>query len=517
MSDEVKLEGPDLTLGIETADIPAGGMLVGHVNGEAVLVCRTDAGLFAVGATCTHYGGPLAEGMITGTTIHCPWHHGMFDLRDGSVLAPPPFNALPCWRTEIDGNRIVVREKRVATSPPAVPEAPARMVILGSGAAGHMAAETLRNEGYTGTVTMISADRDLPFDKPNLSKDYLAGNAPEEWIPLRDAAFYAEKNIDVRLDTRVAAIDVPNRSIRTEGGESILYDRLLIATGADPFVPPIPGADLPQVHVLRTFRDSRAIIDAASVAKHAVVIGAGFIGLEVAASLITRGLQVDVVAPDDVPLGRVLGSDLGAFVRKIHEEKGVRFHLGGTVSAIENERVLLADGTVVDCDLVVIGTGVKPATALAAAAGILVDNGIVVDQFLQSSAPDVYAAGDLARWRDERSHEMRRVEHWAVAQRLGQVAARNMLGKKEPYAYAPFFWSAHYDTVISYVGYAAKWDSAVVTGDLDARNARVTYRANGRVVAVATIFRDQESLAIEAAMNRGDEAALEAIVNSPIA
>ncbi|MEO8215593.1 MAG: FAD-dependent oxidoreductase [Acidobacteriota bacterium] len=516
MSGETALAGPDLTLGIETSDIPQSGMIVGHVSGEAVLVCRTDAGLFAVGATCTHYGGPLAEGMLTDTEIHCPWHHGTFDLRNASVVSPPPFNPLQCWRTELQGDRIIVREKVATQVSPSSIDTPSSMVILGGGAAGHSAAETLRREGYRGSIRMISADRDLPFDKPNLSKDYLAGTAPEEWIPLRDAAFYRQQEIAVKLNTRVTSIDVDGRSIRTDEGESISYDRLLMATGADPFVPPIAGATLSHVHLLRTFRDSQAIIAAASKARRAVVIGAGFIGLEVAASLIARGLSVDVIAPDEVPLGRVLGSDLGSFVQKIHEEKGVRFHLDAAVSTIKETGVVLADGQVIECDLVVIGTGVRPATGLAEAAGILVDEGILVDQFLQTSAPGVYAAGDLARWRDERSGELRRVEHWAVAQRHGQIAARNMLGNREPCSFAPFFWSAHYDVVISYVGYAPKWDVATLAGDLEARNARVTYRSDGRVLAVATIFRDRESLAIEAAMNQGDIEELESIVNSPI-
>jgi NADPH-dependent 2,4-dienoyl-CoA reductase/sulfur reductase-like enzyme len=360
-----------------------------------------------------------------------------------------------------------------------------------------VAAETLRREGYRGPVTILSADDAPPTDRPNLSKDYLAGNAPEEWIPLRPAEYHAEQGIDLRLKTRVTAIDVGKREVNLEGGGKLGYGMLLLATGAEPIRLPTPGADRSHVHTLRSLADSRSIIAAAEKAKVVVVIGASFIGLEVAASLRTRGLEVHVVAPEDLPMAKVLGPELGRMVQDIHVEKGVRFHLGQTVASIAADAVTLSGGETLKADLVVMGVGVRPALALAEQAGLKLDRGVAVDEFLQTSAPGVYAAGDIARWPDPHSGQSIRVEHWVVAERQGRTAARNMLGRAERFADAPFFWSQHYDTVIHYVGHAEAWDALEVDGDVAAHDCRVSYRKGGKLLAVATVGRDAENLAAE--------------------
>lgn len=500
MSGASELSGPNLTDGILATDLGDGQMLLGHAEGEGVLLARRGDEVFAVGASCSHYGGPLAEGLLVGDTVRCPWHHACFSLRTGEVLAAPALNPLACWDVEQRGERLYVlgksKRRREAVT---VRSGLASVVIIGGGAAGLAAAETLRREGYAGPLTVLSADQAAPVDRPNLSKDYLAGTAPEEWIPLRSPEFFAEQQISLQLQTRVASIDVDGKRVLTEGGASYDYDALLLATGAEAVRLAIPGADLPHVHYLRTLADSRSLIAALAGAKRAVVLGSGFIGLEVAASLRSRGLEVHVVSPDARPLEKVLGAELGDFLRALHEQHGVVFHLGQQASAIEATRVLLSDGSRLDAELVVAGIGARPALELAEAAGLRTERGVLVDEFLETSQPGIFAAGDIARWPDPHSGESIRVEHWAVAQRQGRIAALNMLGHRERCAFLPFFWSQHYDVGISYVGHAARWDHIDIDGSIAARDCRLTYQRAGRTLAVVTINRDLESLRAEAA------------------
>jgi NADPH-dependent 2,4-dienoyl-CoA reductase/sulfur reductase-like enzyme/nitrite reductase/ring-hydroxylating ferredoxin subunit len=500
MSGASELSGPNLTDGILATDLGDGQMLLGHAEGEGVLLARRGDEVFAVGASCSHYGGPLAEGLLVGDTVRCPWHHACFSLRTGEVLAAPALNPRACWDVEQRGERLYVlgksKRRREAVT---VRSGLASVVIIGGGAAGLAAAETLRREGYAGPLTVLSADQAAPVDRPNLSKDYLAGTAPEEWIPLRSPEFFAEQQISLQLQTRVASIDVDGKRVLTEGGASYDYDALLLATGAEAVRLAIPGADLPHVHYLRTLADSRSLIAALAGAKRAVVLGSGFIGLEVAASLRSRGLEVHVVSPDARPLEKVLGAELGDFLRALHEQHGVVFHLGQQASAIEATRVLLSDGSSLDAELVVAGIGARPALELAEAAGLRTERGVLVDEFLETSQPGIFAAGDIARWPDPHSGESIRVEHWAVAQRQGRIAALNMLGHRERCAFLPFFWSQHYDVGISYVGHAARWDHIDIDGSIAARDCRLTYQRAGRTLAVVTINRDLESLRAEAA------------------
>jgi apoptosis-inducing factor 3 len=499
MSGTSDLSGPNLADGVPASDVAEGRPLLGHAEGEAVLLARSGSDVFAVGATCSHYGGPLAEGLVVGDTVRCPWHHACFSLRTGQVLAAPALNPIACWDVEQRGERLYVLGKsKPRQDSVTVRSGLASVVIIGGGAAGLSAAETLRREGYVGKLTLLSADSASPVDRPNLSKDYLAGTAPEEWIPLRPPEFFTAQQINLLLGARAARVDVEAKRVVMEDGTGHDYDALLLATGADPIRLDIPGTDLPHVHYLRSLADSRAIIAKLGQAKRAVVLGSGFIGLEVAAALRTRGLEVHVVSPDARPLEKVLGAELGDFIRALHEEHGVVFHLGQKASGIDAERVTLADGTQVAADLVVAGIGVKPALALAEAAGLRTDRGVLVNELLQTSHPAVFAAGDIARWPDPHSGEQIRVEHWVVAQRQGQIAARNMLGHHDVCDFVPFFWSQHYDVSVSYVGHAAGWDRIDVDGSISGRDCRLEYRRGERTLATVTINRDLESLRAEA-------------------
>jgi NADPH-dependent 2,4-dienoyl-CoA reductase/sulfur reductase-like enzyme/nitrite reductase/ring-hydroxylating ferredoxin subunit len=505
-----QLTGPDLAAGVAAESLRDGDTLVGHANGEAVLLARRGREVFAIGAACSHYGGPLGEGLVVGDTVRCPLHHACFSMRTGEPLRAPALSPIPCFEVEQRAGKLHVLGKRGAPGKGTPLSRPTSIVIVGAGAAGNAAAEMLRREGYEGDVTLVGADEFGPYDRPNLSKDYLAGTASEEWIPLRAPSYYEEEKIALRVASRVRRIDAKEHRIELEDGTRLPYGALLLATGAVPVRLPVSGAELGHVRYLRTLADSRAIIESAKDARRAVILGASFIALEVAASLRARGLEVHVVAPDERPLERVMGAAVGDFIKALHEEHGVVFHLRESAKSIDAKHVTLAGGMSLDADLVVVGIGVHPSTELAEEAGLATDRGVVVDEYLQTSVPDVWAAGDIARWPDPHSGGRIRVEHWVVAERHGQIAARNMLGQRVPCDLVPFFWSQHYDVTLSYVGHAERWDRVDVSGDLRARDATVAFRLGGKTVAVVTVGRDRESLAAERAFEARDASALEA-------
>ena len=493
---------PDLTAGVPASSIAEGTSLAGKVGKSDVLIVRTGGRLYAVGALCTHYRGALADGLVVGDTIRCPLHHACFSLTTGDALRAPALDPIKCWQLEErDGTVFVGERLKAPAASAATGQLPASVVIVGGGAAGLAAADMLRRQGYENPITMVSADADPPVDRPNLSKDYLAGDAQEEWIPLWPADLFEKHHIDLRLASRAAAIDPAGRTVTLENGTRLDFGALLLAMGAEPVRLTVPG-DSGQVMYLRTFADSKAIITRAKDATRVTVVGASFIGLEVAASLRTRGIQVDVVAPDHLPLERVMGPEVGRFVQKTHEAHGVVFHLGQTVASIDGTTVRLSGGGTLHADFVVAGVGVRPATALAESAHLTVDNGIVVDSFLQTSAAGIFAAGDLARWPDPHTGDRIRVEHWVVAERMGQVAARNILGNRERFDAVPFFWSQHYDLTIRYVGHAERWDEVRVDGSLDAHDASISYLRSGQPLAVATLARDRENLRAEVGLEQ---------------
>jgi NADPH-dependent 2,4-dienoyl-CoA reductase/sulfur reductase-like enzyme/nitrite reductase/ring-hydroxylating ferredoxin subunit len=499
--------GPDLNQGISATAVPDGGTLAGQVNGEAVLLVRRGSDWFAIGATCSHYGGPLPEGLIVGDTVRCPWHHACFSLRTGEAIRPPALNDLSCWRVEQRDGKVYVREKLESSKVRGAggePRGPASVLIIGAGAAGNSVSETLRREGYAGPITMVDPDRSAPYDRPNLSKDYLAGNAPEEWIPLHPADFYQERDIEL-LRSRVAALEPRDRRVRLESGETRSYGALVLATGAAPVRLPDLESGNPKLQYLRSLADSRAIIASTEGSQRAVVLGASFIGLEVAASLRARKLEVHVVAPESRPLERVMGAELGDFIRRLHEEHGVIFHLGQTATKISDGRVVLKNGEQLPADLVIAGVGVRPNLDLAEAAGLSIDRGLAVNEHLETSVSGIYAAGDIARWPDPHTGARIRVEHWVVAERQGQTVARNILGAHERFDAVPFFWSQHYDVPINYVGHAEKWDAIDIDGDIDARDCAVRFRRGSKILAIATIYRDRESLESELEMEASSE------------
>jgi apoptosis-inducing factor 3 len=498
--------GPDLEQGIARSDLKEGEPFFGHVDDSPVYVLLDQAGeIRAYSAVCTHYGGPLADGVLGEGTLRCPWHHARFSMGDGTVDRGPAFNPLAQRSVSVEDGMVKVgdpvdRDPLASRDRP--PRSPESVVIVGAGAAGSSAAETLRREGYAGPIRLVDPDPDAPYDRPNLSKQYLAGDAPEEWIPLRPAGFLEENGIK-RVPARVQKVDLQSHWIVLENGETLPFGALLLAPGARPRTLDVPGAKADHVYTLRSLADCRAIIARAEESKSAVVVGASFIGMEVAASLRSRGLEVAVVAPEEIPFAPILGPDLGSFIQSLHEEEGVRFFLEATVREIREGAVILEDGTELDADLVVVGIGVDPELDLAREAGLEVEDGIVVDEFLRTSHPDVYAAGDAALYPEPRVGERVRIEHWVVARGQGRAAARNILGKEEPFRDAPFFWTEHYGTPVAYVGHGKGWDEAEKEGHCNESGCSVAFRKDGRLLALGTVFQDRLSLETEAKLETG--------------
>ncbi len=503
-SDIADVDDLDFGQGVSLSRLADGAMLAGHVGDEPVLLARRGDEIFAVGAVCTHYGAPLADGLLVDDTVRCPWHHACFSLRTGEALRAPALTPIPCFDVEQADGVVRVRARRTAVarrSLPARAGLPDSIVIVGGGAAGQAAAQTLRREGYDGRLTMLSADAAAPYDRPNLSKGYLAGAAPDSSNLLHPSEFYAAQDIDLKLDAHVAAIDVRARQVELADGTRHSYDALLLATGAEP-VRLGQGGEQPPVHYLRTLADAHALSAEATASRRAVVLGASFIGMEVAASLRARGVEVHVVAPGSIPMQRILGDDLGRHIRALHERHGVTFHLGTTASSIGAKGVVLKTGEVLQADFVVAGIGVRPALTLAERAGLELDRGVKVDAFLETNVPGIFAAGDIARWPDRLTGQDIRVEHWVVAERQGQTAARNMLGQRERFDCVPFFWTEQYDFSLAYVGHAEQWDTAEIDGSLEAGDCTVTYRSGGRKLAAAFVRRDLAGLHAELEFER---------------
>jgi NADPH-dependent 2,4-dienoyl-CoA reductase/sulfur reductase-like enzyme/nitrite reductase/ring-hydroxylating ferredoxin subunit len=485
-----------------------GGLKRVVLGDEKILLARSGGRVYAVGAECPHYGAPLEEGALHGERLVCPWHHACFNVATGANEEPPALDGLPRYAVRLDGDDVLV------TLPPdPAPDTPSpdgddarTFAIVGAGAAGQAAAEALRRQGFAGRIVLIARAESLPPDRPSLSKEYLSGEVGAKLVPLRPEKFYAQRGIELRRGATVERIDVAARTLHLAGGETLAYDALLIAPGATPRPLELPGAELPRVFLLRSVDDCERILAAAKGAQRAVVVGASFIGMEVAASLRERDLEVTVVAPDPVPYARVLGEEIGRMFQRLHDEHGVQFRLGAKPARIEGEggveAVVLEGGERIAADLVVAGVGVKPAAG--AIAGLEVDErGALAADATLRVAEGVWAAGDSASFPDPQTGERIRVEHWRLAQQHGRHAARAMLGSAEPFAGVPFFWTKQFGLSLRYVGHATRWDELITWGDTDKREFITFYVASGRVVAAAGVKRDTEMAAIEELMRVG--------------
>ena len=493
-----------------TSDLRDGEMKEFSTGEMRVLLARVDGRFHAVSAVCTHYGGPLAEGVLCGTRVMCPWHHAVFNVVNGDMVEPPALDALTCYDVRVEGERVLVgvpEDNETRRMPEMVQRDTAvdsrQFVIIGAGAAGYAAAQTLREEGFRGNVVMITREDRAPYDRPNLSKDYLHGHAEPEWMPLRPDEFFKDHDIQLVLNKEVTSVDARSKTITFDTDETMEYDALLVATGGAPVRLNIPGSDLKNVCLLRSFADADSIIETASRSRRVVVVGASFIGMEAAYSLRERGLEVTVIAPSQEPFEATLGAEVGALFRRVHESHGVRFKLGSIVYRFEGkhhiEAVTLDNGERVEADMVVVGVGVHPATQFLAGVELDDHGGVLVDSHLRA-AEGIYAAGDIASFIDSRTGERMRIEHWRTAQQQGRTAARNMLGRDVEFDGVPFFWTQQFDAGLLYVGHAKSWDQIIYRGDVSARDFLAFYVKNDRVLAVAGMNRDHEMAEIEVQM-----------------
>ncbi|MEH2398497.1 FAD-dependent oxidoreductase [Nostoc sp.] len=487
------------------------------VGETEILLTRLDGKFHAVGAHCSHYKAPLAEGVLSGHHVVCPWHNAYFDVTSGDQLEPPGLDSLACYQVRIEGENVIVSvpEETTGLRSPAMaqfnPDADKRtFVILGAGAAGVHAAETLRVAGYQGRIVMITQDDRLPYDRTKLSKDYFIGETSSEEMPLRSPDFYKEHAIEVLLNKRVEQVQTTSKAITFSGsdagasGDSLNYDALLVATGGKPRQLDIPGADLQNILTLRSFNDTDRILTLSKQKGQAVVIGSSFIGMETAAGLSQHGLQVTVVSPDSVPFKKILGEEIGKIFQQVHQENGVSFKLGRKAVQFEGsdkvEAVILDNGDRLKADIVIVGIGVQPATDFLEGIDLYPKDGsVVVDEYLRA-ADGIYAAGDIARYPDWRTNESLRVEHWRVAAQQGRIAAHNMAGKAVKFRGLPLFWTMQFKFPLRYIGHAESWDEIIVDGDLQKQEFIAFYVKNNQVLAVATSHKDTETAAMSELM-----------------
>ncbi len=369
-------------------------------------------------------------------------------------------------------------------------------VIVGAGIAGGTAAETLRKQGFDGEVHLVGAEPHRPYDRPPLSKEFLSGAKEEEKLFFKTEDFYAEQSIELHLGTEAKALDASSKTLILATGASLRYDKLLLATGSRVKTLPIPGSDLEGVHYLRTIDDSRAIAQAMNGASRAVIVGAGFIGSEVAAVCKTAGLEVIVLEIQPQPMAHILGEEMGVIYANLHTSRGIDLRLREGISEIRGntraEQVVTDQGNSIDCDFVVIGVGISPDTSIAESAGLGVDSGVLVNEFCQTSHPDIYAAGDVTNWYHPGLGHRLRVEHWDNALNQGAAAAKSMLAVPEPYSPTLYFWSDQYDLNIQYLGHATEWDKIAVRGDPAEEKFTAFYLKDGSIhgALVVNNFRD---------------------------
>jgi NADPH-dependent 2,4-dienoyl-CoA reductase/sulfur reductase-like enzyme/nitrite reductase/ring-hydroxylating ferredoxin subunit len=496
-------------------ELPDGKPHPVDVEGASILLYREGASVSAVGATCPHAGAPLGAGTLDGHRIICPWHKAEFCLRTGRYLAPPAVDDLPRYETLIEDGRVMVTLPAASAKVASAPLDSRIFLIIGAGAAGAVAAQTLREEGFGGRIVMVDQANRLPYDRTLLSKYHLSGQQGSEKSPLQTQSFYKERRIERRTG-KVETLDVGCREVRCTGGEVLAYDAALISTGGTPVVPNMSGAHLENVFVLRSVADADAILAQAERSARVVVIGLGFIGMEVAASLRERGLAVTVVGQEAAPFQKQLGEEVGQAFVTLHRQQGVEFRLGTAVRALKGERkvksVVLETGERLDADLVVLGLGIKPATEFVQGIVLNNDGSITVDRNLRA-AEGLYAAGDIARYTYQ-GQELR-VEHWRVAQQHGRVAALNMLGKAVPYDAVPVFWTIQYLKQLDYIGHATDWDRVVLHGDMQKPEFLAYYVKNGRVTAAAGFDRSDDTGALIALFGRRQDWTAEELGESP--
>jgi NADPH-dependent 2,4-dienoyl-CoA reductase/sulfur reductase-like enzyme/nitrite reductase/ring-hydroxylating ferredoxin subunit len=461
-------------------------------GGTEVILVRSGSEVRAFGGNCPHAGAPLDEGAICNGRLICPWHKAEFRILDGMLLEPPALDDLTSFPVHLEGTDVIVSEQPIARQPPLPRGGKETIAIIGSGAAGTAGAAELRRLGFDGRVLLIGAEALKPYDRTALSKFVLSGDMPpDETPPLREPNWFEQNKIE-RIEADVACVDASNRVVHLSAGKIISYDKALVALGAVAKHLSLPGATLRGVYTLRSIGDASAIVAAAVTNSHAVIMGSSFIGLEAASALRKKGVNVTVVAPDDVPFRKQFGPEIGGMFRRLHEANGVVFRLQAEAESINGthsvDAVALNGGDVLPADLVLIGVGVVPATEIVQGVDKAEDGGIVVDESFRA-ADGLYAAGDCATFLLHGQRQ--RIEHWRVAQQHARIAAAVMLGGGDRYTGIPFFWTYHYGKRFEYIGHAPGWNRMHIDGDLEEQTFVALQIKDGNVLGVVACQRER--------------------------
>lgn len=498
------------------ADIPMGMTQV--EDGDAkVLLIRDANGLRAFQAECPHAGAPLAEGAICGRTLYCPWHKAAFNIGDGALLEPPALDGLAQYPIRTEGEKIVVALEPMAEARPSTRAHDARtFVIVGSGAAAAAAIKTLRHEGFGGKLVVIGREAGNPYDRTILSKFFLSEKSNPGMAAL-ETKFHASHGVEFLMGP-ATRIEPAKRSVTLQNGSTITGDALLVATGSRPVVPHFAGGDLKSIFALRSLEDAVALNDAAETARTVTIIGGGFIGLEAASFLTKRGLSATVVTPEPLPLATRFGDDIAHALKVYHEGTGIRF-IQGKVARFEGEgrvtSVRLEGGDTLTTDLVLIGAGASPETAIIDAPK-RDDGSIAVDSGLKL-APGVWLAGDIAAFPEAHSGTIARIEHWRLAQQHGVHAARAMLGDEAPFTGVPYFWTSQGDNRLGYAGYAHEWDRIVTHGDVGKLDFISYYIRDGKALAASANGRTKAMIAFLHRLNENGPPPLEEVEGGRLA
>lgn len=503
----------------QVSDLENGQMQQLTVGDSQILLTKINDKFYATGAFCSHYGAPLVKGILCEKRIICPWHNACFNAITGQQEEPPGLDSLATFDTRVEGDEVIVKlpddvpQNRTLEMARQVENVDSRVfVVLGAGAAGINAVEKLRHKGFQGKVILISAEEKLPYDRTKLSKNYLQGKAAEDSLSIRSCEFYEKHSIELRFGKAVTKVDALNKSLTFADGSNLEYDSLLIATGGTGKKLNVPGADLGNIFTIRQPEDTKAILATLDNAQKVLVIGSSFIGMETAASLTQQGLEVTVVSPSNVPFKKVLGDKLGKMFQQVHEQNGVTFKFGTKATKfIGDEKVeyaILENGEKIATDIVIVGIGVQPNTDFIQRIKINEkDKSIPVNEYLQTEIPDIYAAGDIARFPYAPMAEATRIEHWRLAAQQGRIAAENMLhqhtsDRRSVSQIVPFFWSGQYDLKLRYVGHAEQWNEVYIDGNLDKPEFLAFYLQDNQVMAVAGINRDRDIAAISELMRQ---------------
>jgi NADPH-dependent 2,4-dienoyl-CoA reductase/sulfur reductase-like enzyme/nitrite reductase/ring-hydroxylating ferredoxin subunit len=502
------MENNEWIRAIDEGELKEGVPAVIEVEEEKrVLLVRSEGRIYACGNECSHYHAPLSDGLLVGHVVTCPWHNARFDVRNGSLVAPPGLNGVPSYETKVEDGQVWIRLAGKGTISMPGGEDDRTFLIVGAGAAGNSAAETLRREGFAGRIVMVTREAHGPYDRTMLSKDLLSGEAPAKWLPLRGQKFYDRLNIELMTGKQVASLDPAGRSVTFADGSSMAADAILLATGGEPRTLPVPGVEKSGIYLLRSRRDAEAILGELETAKTVIVVGASFIGLEVAGALRSREIEVHVAAPEQIPLATIFGEQIGGRIKQSHEDNGVTFHLGRSVKEFAGaervSEVVLSDGKRLNADCVIVGVGIRPAVDFLADGGLVKDGAVQVDGRLQTTAEGIFAAGDIAVVPDGRTGEVRRVEHWVEAGRQGMHAARSMLGSQESYSAIPFFWSKQYGSSLRYLGYAPEFDRIVFRGSVADKFFLAGFYQKGKLAAAATVGKARELIRLGQLLEAG--------------